>query len=155
MVTAALRTELTVDRRVFSGWSIAVPIGMEEAFIADDGYWHAWSEGRTISLSSIVLTDRRGDAVPARKILAKTPPMEGEETAVPNDLPGWARSIERPDVSPGARAISGILVVDGNVLLATVSSEDPDWNRSVWRSIRHQPGAATRLRRRHAKRRRR
>ena len=152
MVTAARRTERTFDRRVFRSWSIAVPIGMEEAFIEKDGYWHAWSDGRTISLSSIVITDRRGDAVPARKILVKLPAMHGEAVQVPNELPGWARSIEAPDVSSAARAISGILVVDGNVLIVTVTSDDPEWNRSTWRSIRHQP--RTRPRRSKPKRRR-
>ena len=152
MVTTAPHTEQTIDRRVFMGWSIAIPIGMEEAFIEKDGYWHAWSDGRSISLSSIVVRDRQGHAVPARQILAKSPPIHGEVVPVPSDLPGWARSIEVPDVSWADRAISGMLVVDGNVLIVTVTSDDSDWNRSVWRSIRHHPGSATRLRRRHPKR---
>jgi hypothetical protein len=137
MATIAPHTEETFDRRVFQGWSIAIPVGMEETFIGEDGYWHAWSDARSITLSSIVVTDRRGDPVPARDILAEATPMDGVSVPVPNDIPGWARSIEVPDVSWADRALSGILVVDGNVLIVTVTSDDPEWNKSVWRSIRH------------------
>ena len=110
---------------------------MDETFVEDEGYWHAWDEHRSISLSSIVVADRHGHPVPTHRILEREPSMDGEAVPVPNILPGWARSIETPDSPQADRAVSGILVVDGNILIITVTSDDPDWNRSVWRSIRH------------------
>ncbi len=118
---------------------------MEETFIAEDAYWHAWSDDRSISLSSIVLTDERGDPVPALDIVERMTPIDGEAVPHPNDLPGWARSITLPKGSRADHAISGILAVDGTVLLITVTSEDADWNLSVWRSIKHHGHSEVRL----------
>lgn len=144
MVTRAPHIQHTFERRVFQGWSIALPVGMEETFIADDGYWHAWSDDRSISLSSIVITDRRGAPVAALDILERATPIDGKVVALSDDLPGWARSIRLPKGSRANRAISGMLAVDGNVLLITVTSDDDDWSLWVWRSIKHHRHAVRR-----------
>ncbi len=140
MVKAARYAEPMVDRRVFTRWSITIPVDMDETFVASDGYWHAWEADRSISLTSMIVADRRGRPVPMREILDRMPAMEGEGMPLPDHLDGWAVVINVPDSPRASRAISGILVLDGNLLMVTVTSDDLDWATSIWRSIRHEAG---------------
>ena len=139
MVKTAPRTEQTSVRRPFWRWSIAIPADMDETFVEDGGYWHAWDERRSISLTSMLVTDEHGRAVPAHHILEKSAQMEDEALPAPNELLGWSKKIETPDSPLAGSALTGILAVDGGVLLITVTSDDLDWSESVWRSIRHNP----------------
>jgi len=66
----------SIDRRVFAAWSIAIPVSFCQAFLADDGHWHAWDERHSVSLSSIVLVADSGP-VPAALIVRRFPPLDG------------------------------------------------------------------------------
>ena len=144
MGNAAARAEPTVYRRVFERWSVTIPAGMDETFLENEGYWHAWDARRSISLTSIHLSDRRGQPVPAVAILEQTPPMDGEAMPLPDDLPGWAVLVVVPDSPLASRAVSGIVVADGNFLIVTVTSDDLEWAQSIWRSIRYDAADARR-----------
>jgi hypothetical protein len=128
---------LALHRRVFPAWSIDVPSGWEETFLDDDKYWHAWTADASISLTSIALADDRGP-VPAALILEQLSPAFPKPWIddLPDGLPGYAR-IGATD--PPARAgsfVQGITATDGRALLATITSDDNDWARSIWRSLR-------------------
>jgi hypothetical protein len=131
------RAEQSLDRRVFKHWSIAIPAGMGETFVEDEGYCHAWDERRSISLTSVVVSDGHGRPIQADRILEKGRPIKGEVVPTPNELAGWTTSIETPESEQAGSALSGILVVDGRVLVITVTCDDPEWARTTWRSIRH------------------
>ncbi len=62
--------------------------------------------------------------------------MNGDPYRRRNELPGWATSVETPDSQQADSAVGGILVVDGNVLVIAVTSDDAEWARATWRSIR-------------------
>jgi hypothetical protein len=53
-----------VERRVFEAWSIEIPSRFAETFVEEDAYWHAWTSDRSVSLTSMLLTDRRGRPMP-------------------------------------------------------------------------------------------
>lgn len=117
-----------------------MPVSMEETFVHEgQGYWHAYSYDRSISLTSMSLTDGE-DRVPAAEIVAKLPLNFGVPFAeLPPGLDGWAVT-DRAD--PDARAsklLSGIVAVDGHVLIATITCDDEAWTRRVWLSIRNHP----------------
>ena len=80
--------------------------------------------------------------MPLRKILKQVPAMPGQRVGMPLGLAGWAVVITQPPPARSSRAISGIVVRDGGLLLATVTADDLGWAERVWRSIRlHQTGA--------------
>jgi hypothetical protein len=136
MSTVAAPPEATIRRQVFRHWSITIPASFEETFVHEDGYWHAWDDGRSVSLTSMAITDRRKRPVPARLILEQFPAEPGNRVALPTDLNGWAvdRAADRP--ARASRAISGLIAVDGGVLIATVTADDVAWSTGVWLSIR-------------------
>jgi hypothetical protein len=136
-VPPRVAAELTVVRQVFPTWSVRIPLGLSESFDTEGAYWNAADSRRSVSLTSIVLTDRRGRVVPARKVLRACPPMAGKRVGPPPDLAGWGVIIEDVESPIGSKAISGIIVADGRVLIATVTSDDLDWAASVWDSIRY------------------
>ena len=109
---------------------------MDETFVASDGYWHAWDGRRSISLTSTVVVDRRDHPVPASQLLDRMPPMKGEAMPLSDGLDGWAVLVDMQESRRASRAISGILVLDGNALLVTVTSDDLEWAKSIWSSIR-------------------
>lgn len=135
--------EVTTRRRVFSTWSIEIPDEFRETFIFEGGgYWHAYGSTRSVSLSSILLTEH-GRPVSSARIVRKlrgvAPPGEPVFER-PTDAPGWAVIA---DADPGARAsrlLSGAIAVDGGVLLVTITADDLDWVRSTWMSIRRHAG---------------
>lgn len=130
--------EATVERRLFPTWSIRIPVGLEENFHTDEGYWHAWDEHRSVSATSMTLTDG-GRPVRAKRILRRMrslPGMDGPTVVPPDGLLGWAVEIQTPPGSRASRAVTGIVVVDGRLLLVTVTSDDIAWATRVWLSIR-------------------
>lgn len=139
MVTSLRLAEPTVVRRIFEAWSIEIPASFAETFIDEDPYWHAYDEHRSVSLTSIVLTDK-GRPVPAALILRELPALDGTPVAeLPPGLIG--RAVTGSSVRPAkaSRVLSGILVVDGRLLIATITSDDLDRARQIWLSIRSHP----------------
>jgi hypothetical protein len=129
-----------VTRRVFETWSIDSPASLEESFVADDGYWHAYGPDRSISLTSIVLAD--GDRpVPAAEIMKVLPRPKGTPVSeLPDGLPGWAVMTKAPRSARASRILHGMLASRGRVLLATITTDDQEWARATWLSIRcHAP----------------
>lgn len=146
MIPSETRVERTITRRIFEAWSVEIPAAFAETFV-DDGpnpYWHAWDDERSVSLSSILLGDVHGP-VSAERIVRELPSLEGAALdELPQGLVGQAAT--GPTVQPAiaAHMLSGILAVDGRVLIVTITSDDTEWARRVWRSIRsHQapPGS--------------
>jgi hypothetical protein len=136
MVETEAPLEGTVTRRVFEAWSIDIPATFAETYVDEGSYWHAYDEQRSVSLSSILLSDADGP-VSADRIVSELPSLEG--TAL-NELPPGliGRAATGPAVQPAraARLLSGMLAMDGRLLVATITSDDPEWARRVWRSIR-------------------
>jgi hypothetical protein len=131
-------------RRVFPQWSISIPEAFQETFDFEGNYWHAWDRTRSVSLTSLILTDRKGRRVRAREILATMPRGRGEPVSMPAGLSGWATIIKTDRDARASRAVSGIVVVDGAVLIATVTSDDVDWAKRVWHSIERVRGSPAR-----------
>lgn len=132
----------TVVRQVFSSWSITIPSTFAETFVEADGYWHAWDVGRSVSLTSLLINDRRGRPVTSRSILKRFPAVPGERVGMPPGLDGWAVLITRPPPARDPDAISGLIVLRGRVLIATLTADDLAWAAGVWRSIRsHRAGS--------------
>jgi hypothetical protein len=132
----AAPAEPTIIRRVFPHWSITIPAAFEETFVHEDGYWHAWDERRSASLTSLVIADQRKQPVPSRRILERFPAEPGSRVAMPTGLNGWAVNVALDQPARASQAISGLVVVDGGVLIATVTADDLAWATGVWRSIR-------------------
>jgi len=135
--------EPPLARRVFSAWSVEIPAGFAETFVLEDGYWHAWDDHRSVSMTSIVVTERNRP-VSLAELAAWLPSMEGTPIDdMPHGLVGHATL--GPSIGP-ARAstiLTGILAIHGRVLLVTVTAEDEDWMLAVWTSIRsHNDGEA-------------
>lgn len=126
----------TVVRRAFASWSIRLPASLKHAFLHDEGYWHAWDERRSVSLSSFELTDESGP-VAAERILQELPRPDGLPLADrPSGLLGWVVEADAPPPSVASRCLSGMLAVDGRVLLVTITSDDSEWATRTWCSIR-------------------
>ena len=125
-----------IRKRVFPSWSIEIPPSFAEAFVSEGGYWHSFGEDRSVSLTSLEVTDR-GRPVPARSILRQMTPSEGNPVDVlPKGLVGWAVNADAGPSARASRCLTGMLATDGHVLLATITSDDADWALSIWRSIR-------------------
>ena len=132
-------TESTVRRRAFEAWTVDLPAAFAETFVAEDHYWHAYDEHRSVSLSSIVITEQ-GDPVSADRILERVEPLEGSPVdQTPPGLHGRATTRAAPRFAKASRILSGVLATDGRVLLVTITSDDPDWAMRVWLSIRSLP----------------
>jgi len=130
---------MTVLRHVFPSWWISVPPEFDETFVHDDRYWHAWDDHRSVSLTSVVVTDSTDRPVSGAELLSAMPIPEGQPVAVPPGLEGWAVVIPVADSPRASRAISGMIAADGRVLLATITSDDIAWATDVWRSIEYTP----------------
>jgi hypothetical protein len=141
--TTSDAVEPVIRRRVFASWSIEMPPNLTEAYVSDGGYWHAYGDDRSISVSSINLTDR-GRPVPARLILQQVPPSEGVPVMVmPPGVSGWAVTRAAPPNPVGAaRMLSGMLATDGHVAIVTITTDDLAWALDVWQSIRHHSDGA-------------
>ena len=117
-------------------WSIRIPASFGETFVREDDYWHAWDPNRSVSLTSIVVTDR-GRLVEAAELLQTSPPLAGEPVPTPPGLVGWARAAPAAHRARASRAISGVIATDGRLLLATITGDDARWTTATWLSIRH------------------
>ena len=132
-------SELAVHRRVFPSWSIDIPASFDEAFVSEGEYWHAYDDHRSVSLTSFELTEK-GRPVPAMSIVRQFPPMPGSPVAeLPPGLLGWAVIAEAIQPARAMMALSGMLVTDGHVVLATITSDDTAWARRIWLSVRSHP----------------
>lgn len=136
--------EPTVIRQVFPHWSITIPAALAKTFVEEDGYWHAWDIRRSVSLTSLLINDRRGRPVTSRKILKRFTAEPGDRVAMPPGLDGWAVVITQQQPTRASRAISGLIVRHGRVLIATVTAEDLAWAAGVWQSIRAEPDPSER-----------
>jgi hypothetical protein len=122
---------------VFQTWSVEIPEGFAEAFIVEDAYWHAYDERRSVSLTSIVVTDN-GEPVSSELLLRQMPPVDGTPIEeLPCGLVGWAVTRAAVEPARATRMLSGILVALGRVLIITITSDDLGWARTIWLSIRH------------------
>lgn len=125
---------------MFPHWAVTVPAALAETFVTDDSYWHAWDEHRSVSLTSVVFTDKRGRLAPGRKLLRRLPKLPGEPVAMPPGFSGHATFGPATQPARASSALSGLIVVDGYVLIVTVTSDDRAWATRVWESIRWVPG---------------
>jgi len=146
MNALAVGPTLIEHRRVFASWSIDVPTWFEEIFVRRDSYWHAWDEDRSISLSSVILSDEHDRSPTAVEILttmtADAIAPDGDPIAeLPPGLPGWAVIVPTQPPARAGRALHGTLALDGRVLLVTITSDDAEWRSRIWRSIRGHPDA--------------
>jgi hypothetical protein len=136
VIRIAVSTEPTVERRVFEAWSIEIPAAFTETFVDADGYWHGHDERRSVSLSSFVVSEER-DPVRASRILRQAPPLDGSPVdQMPPGLLGRAAMCAAPEPARASQLLSGLLATDGHLLLVTVTSDDLEWARRVWLSIR-------------------
>ena len=132
----AAHAKPTILRQVFPHWSITIPAAFEETFVHGDGYWHAWDDRRSVSLTSLVIVDHRKRPVSSRQILEQFPAEPGSRVAMPSGLDGWAVTVVPEQPARASQAISGLIAVDGGVLIATVTADDLGWATGVWHSIR-------------------
>jgi hypothetical protein len=139
-VRAAL--ERTTRRRIFPHWSLEVPASFDETFVREDGYWHAWDTDRSISFSSMVISDHDRPA-PVTALLEQLTPIEGTPVAdLPTGLVGWAVTDDAIPPARAGRMLRGMLATDGRIAIVTVTSDDLAWALRVWLSIRtHADGA--------------
>src|SRR5687768_10428198 len=136
MLPITLDTDVVVERLVFETWSIEIPLHFAEEFVEDGSYWHAWDECRSVSLTSMLLTDQ-GQPVPAQLIVKDLrPPFGTPIDDLPDGLLGWGAIGPAIQPAPASRVLCGCLAVDGRVLIVTITSDDLQWARGVWRSVR-------------------
>ena len=128
----------SVLRRVFPSWSIAIPTSFAETFVAEGEYWHAYDEHDSVSLTSMLVDDKRRRPVPAKALARKLPPLKGSPvTEFPAGLSGKAITGDAIQPARASRMLSGMLVLDGKVLIVTITTDDPDLMMRTWLSIRH------------------
>lgn len=139
-----------VQTQVFPSWSVIVPRSLtptDPETAAEDGYWHARDEHRSVSLTSLLIIDgSNGDAIPAATIVGQVAPRvlpRGRRVAEqPAGLPCRAVFAKRAGSGVASHALQGIVAGDGVALIATITSDDEAWCRRVWSSIRHTPDVA-------------
>jgi hypothetical protein len=131
--------EVSTVRRVFATWSIEIPVSFAETFVSGDGYWHAFCEDRSISLTSIVVSDGER-MVSAAELMAVGVFLPGSPV---EDMPPGLRgsAVTCPSIPPAraSKMLSGFLATDGRLLVVTITSDDLEWARAVWLSIRNHP----------------
>jgi hypothetical protein len=128
-----------VVRQVFECWSIEIPGSFDETFVHEDGYWHAYDRRRSISLTSMIVGSGEGP-VRAESILSQFPALDGDPVdSLPPGALGAAAMSDAIQPARASRCLSGFLVVDGRVLIVTITSDDEARSRQIWLSIRHHP----------------
>ena len=116
-----------------------MPTQFDETFGDEDAYWHAYDDDRSISLTNLVVEGEAGP-VRAESMLAVFLATNGHSCeALPPALLGWAVIGDAIQPARARRCLSGVLAVDGRILLVTITSDDADWSRMIWLSIRHHP----------------
>jgi hypothetical protein len=132
-------TEPTIERRVFEAWSIQVPAVFAETFVHEDDYWHGYDEHRSVSLTSVLLSER-GQPASAERILDQLGPLDGSPIdQLPPGLLGYAATSEATQPARAGRVLQGLLATYGRVLVVSITSDDPDWALRAWLSIRSHP----------------
>jgi hypothetical protein len=127
--------EAVVHRRVFPSWSVDIPETFSET-IAEEGYWHAYGGGRSVSITSIVVHDKDGP-VPARQLAAELMAIQGAPIAErPLGLGHAAVHEERRD-GKLTQVFQGLLAVTGTILLITITGGDLPWAMRTWLSLEH------------------
>lgn len=127
--------------QLFEHWSISVPSDMEFETAEDGAYQHARQGRRSVSCTSVNLTEHDDTPVPAAAILAQIAdrglPKGRKVAAGPRGVMSRAviREVEPPAVA--SMALQGIAAADGWLLLVTITADDPAWCRQVWTSIHH------------------
>ena len=135
LISAPMSSEV---RRAFVHWSIRIPATFEETFVEEDGYWHAWDEETSVSLTSMAITDRRGRPAPAAAMIRDHPPLPGAPVdEMPPGLTGIAAYGPVPQPARASSALTGLIPVNGRVLIVTITADDLDWALETWQSIRH------------------
>ena len=100
MVGSTASVDRSNRRRVFEAWSVEIPVAFAESFV-DDSYWHSFDDDRSVSMSSILLSDPNGP-VSADRILSELPSLEGQAIdELPAGLVG--RAATGPRFSPQGR----------------------------------------------------
>lgn len=144
-------TPPAIERRVFATWSIEIPAWFAETFVTEGGYWHAWDDMHSVSLSSIELSARQGSVSAAKVAADMRDPGDGPPVErLPPGLEGWAVEMDAIPPAVASRAISGMLAAERRVLVVTITSDDMDWAYRTFLSIRYRPvrrSAGTRPRR--------
>jgi hypothetical protein len=131
--------ELELDREVFETWTIRIPASFSETFVDEDAYWHGWDDDRSVSLTGMLIWSPDGP-VPGALNADVRPDLVGDLDGVPLDVlpPGvHGRAVVAPAIQP-ARAsttVSGVLAIDGHLLIVTITADDLDWARRTWLSI--------------------
>ena len=139
MIESEAQVEHTTTRRVFEAWSLEIPATFAETFVNDGSYWYACDDDRSVSLSSVLLSDGDGP-VSADRIVRELPSLEGVALdELPPGLIGQAATGPSLQPAKAARLLVGMLATAGRLLIATITSDDPVWARRVWRSIRSHP----------------
>src|SRR6266576_668271 len=85
MIGTRAPAERTLTRHAFEAWSVEIPATFAETFVVEDSYWHAYDDERSVSLTSILVSDADGP-VSADRIVRQLPPLDG--TAVDELPPG-------------------------------------------------------------------
>ena len=139
VLVSRLSSDWVAIRRVFQAWSLEVPPTFTETFFEDDGYWHAYDESRSVSLSSIAIDDEHGQPVGAAQIFnVMQPAMGGDPISdSPPGLLAWATNGDAIQPARASLMLQGLIAVEGRALLVTVTSDDLAWARRIWMSIRH------------------
>jgi hypothetical protein len=129
----------SIFRRVFPAWSVEIPESFAETFVEDDAYWHAWDDHRSVSLTSIHLTDDRGP-VSAGMIARRFPRLDGSPVDdLPPGVAGRAVTTSAPLPARASQMLTGMLAAPGRLLVVTITTDDLDWARRTWLSIRTHP----------------
>jgi hypothetical protein len=77
------------------------------------------------------LRDEHGPVI-ADRIVRELPSLEGKALdELPSGLVGQAATGPAVQPAKAARMLCGMLAVDGRLLIATITSDDPDWARRV------------------------
>ena len=139
MRTRTQTGERMVVRRVFPGWSLAIPPSFSETFIEEDAYWHAYDARRSVSLTSFLMIDQFGDPVDRQALAEQLEPDGVAVVEPPPGLLGWGKHGRAIQPARAKRTLSGILATDGRALVVTITSDDVAWSRKVWLSIRNHP----------------
>ncbi|HEU4672921.1 MAG TPA: hypothetical protein VFS32_08490 [Candidatus Limnocylindrales bacterium] len=131
----------SLGTRVFAAWSIDVPPTFNEAAVEGAG-WHGYDADRSISLTSVALTEEDEPVIAERIVDQLAPAMRlpGRPVAdLPPGLEGWAAIDEATQPARASKTLSGVLAADGRILIVTITADDLEWARRTWLSIRHHP----------------
>jgi hypothetical protein len=138
----ARKVQTAIERKVSDSWSLAVPATFHETAVEDEAYWHGADRRRSISTTSLLILDEHG-AVPVPSLMAVFGGIAAETPGaspvkeLPPGLAGWAMIAPALQPAVADSTLSGMVFVDGQALIVTITSDDLDWARRTWQSIRY------------------